>query len=81
MTLFRKVQHDTTRDVDRPSPSRRARYRDDERGVTTIEYTMVLGFMSTISIYATIWLISVLKNTVAVLAIKMAIFLTGFPSS
>jgi Flp pilus assembly pilin Flp len=56
-------------------------YRDDERGVTTIEYTLVLGFMSSISIYATIWLISVLKNTVAVLAIKMAIFLTGFPSS
>lgn len=56
-------------------------YRDDERGVTTIEYTLVLGFMASISIYATIWLISVLKNTVAVLAIKMAIFLTGFPSS
>ena len=59
----------------------RARCLDDERGVTTIEYTMVVGFMSAISIYATIWLISVLKNTVAVLAIKMAIFLTGFPSS
>ena len=56
-------------------------YRDDERGVSTIEYTMVLGFMSVISIYATIWLINVLKNMVAVLAIKMAIFLTGFPSS
>ena len=60
---------------------RRTPYSDDERGVTTIEYTMVLGFMSSISIYVTIWLISVLKNTVAVLAIKMAIFLTGFPSS
>ena len=59
----------------------RVRRLDDERGVTTIEYTMVVGFMSAISIYATIWLISVLKNTVAVLAIKMAIFLTGFPSS
>ena len=56
-------------------------YDEDERGVTTIEYTMVLGFMSAISIYATIWLINVLKNTVAVLASKMAIFLTGFPSS
>ncbi len=56
-------------------------YHDDERGVSTIEYTMVLGFMSVISIYATIWLINVLKNMVAVLAIKMAIFLTGFPSS
>ncbi len=56
-------------------------YQDDERGVTTIEYTLVLGFMSAISIYATIGLINVLKNMVAVLAIKMAIFLTGFPSS
>jgi hypothetical protein len=53
--------------------------RYGELGVTTIEYTMVLGFMSSISIYATIWLISVLKNVVAVLVIKMAIFLTGFP--
>ena len=61
--------------------SERTPYRDDERGVSTIEYTMVLGFMSVISIYATIWLINVLKNMVAVLAIKMAIFLTGFPSS
>ena len=57
------------------------RYRDDERGVSTIEYTMVLAFMSAISIYATIGLINVLKNMVALLAIKMAIFLTGFPSS
>ena len=52
-----------------------------EEGATTIEYTMVLGFMSVISIYAAIWLITVLQNTVAVLVIKMAIFLTGFPSS
>jgi len=59
---------------------KRAPYLDDERGVSTIEYTMVLGFMSVISIYATIWLISILKNMVAVLAIKMAIFLTGVPS-
>ncbi|GMR23557.1 MAG: hypothetical protein BMS9Abin37_1998 [Acidobacteriota bacterium] len=62
-------------------PVRLVPYRDDERGVSTIEYTMVLGFMSVISIYATIWLINVLKNMVAVLAVKMAIFLTGFPSS
>lgn len=61
--------------------SERPPYGDNERGVSTIEYTMVLGFMSVISIYATIWLINVLKNMVAVLAIKMAIFLTGFPSS
>ena len=52
-----------------------------ERGATTIEYTMVLGFMSAISIYAAIGLITVLQNTVAVLVIKIAIFLTGFPSS
>ena len=58
-----------------------ARYRDDERGASTIEYTMVLGFMSVISIYATIGLINVLKSAVAVLVIKMAIFLTGFPRS
>ena len=56
-------------------------YRNDERGVGTIEYTMVLGFMSVISIYATIGLINVLKSAIAVLVIKMAIFLTGFPSS
>lgn len=52
---------------------------DDESGATTIEYTMVLGFMSAIAIYATIWLVGVLKNTVAILAIRMAIYLTGFP--
>lgn len=61
------------------SGSERIPYHGDERGVSTIEYTMVLGFMSAISIYATFWLISILKNMVAVLAIKMAIFLTGFP--
>ena len=60
--------------------SDRTPYGDDERGVSTIEYTMVLGFMSAISIYATISLINILKNMVAVLTIKMAIFLTGFPS-
>jgi Flp pilus assembly pilin Flp len=54
---------------------------EGERGATTIEYTMVVGFMSAISIYATIWLVGVLKNTVAVLAIRMAIYLTGFPRS
>ena len=67
--------------TNRTSTPQRVRTFDDERGVTTIEYTMVLGFMSVISIYATISLVGVLKNTVAVLTIKMAIFLTGFPSS
>ena len=38
----------------------RNRTVDDERGVTTIEYTMVLGFMSVISIYVTISLVNVL---------------------
>jgi len=56
-------------------------YHDDERGVTTIEYTLVLGFMSVISIYATNLLINVLMDWVAVLVIKMAIFLTGVPGS
>jgi len=58
------------------APGRRL---DGERGATTIEYTMVLGFMSAIAIYATIWLVNVLQNTVAVLVIRMAIYLTGFP--
>ena len=46
-----------------------------EEGATTIEYTMVLGFMCVISIWATISLIGVLRNMVAVLAIKMAVLL------
>lgn len=52
---------------------------DEEAGVTTIEYTLVVAFMASISIFSTIWLIGVLENTVAVLAIKIALFLTGFP--
>ena len=54
---------------------------EDERGVTTIEYTMVLGFMAVVSIFAALSLIQVLTNMVAVLAIKIAVFLTGFPGS
>jgi len=53
----------------------------NEQGVTTIEYTMVLGFVSSISIFTAISLIQVLTNMVAVLAIKVAVFLTGFPGS
>lgn len=53
--------------------------RSGEQGVTTIEYTLVFAFMASISIFATIWLISVLRYVVALLAIKIAIFLTGFP--
>lgn len=37
----------------------------DERGATTIEYTIVLAFMATISIFVTISLIGVMKNVVA----------------
>lgn len=50
-----------------------------EAGATTIEYVLVLSFMASISIFATIWLVAVLENMVAVLAIKIALFLTGFP--
>ena len=50
-----------------------------EAGATTIEYVLVLSFMASISIFATIWLIAVLQNMVAILAIKIALFLTGFP--
>lgn len=50
-----------------------------ESGATTIEYTLVLAFISSISIFATIWLITVLLNRVAVLAVNIAMFLTGGP--
>ncbi len=51
----------------------------DEQGQTTLEYTLVWAFMSLISVFLTISLIRVMKNQVAVLAIKIAIYLTGFP--
>ena len=51
----------------------------DESGATTIEYTLVLAFVASISIYATISLISVLLNRVAVLAVNIAMYLTGGP--
>jgi Flp pilus assembly pilin Flp len=51
----------------------------DESGATTIEYTLVLAFISAIAIYATISLISVLLNRVAVLAVNIAMYLTGGP--
>jgi Flp pilus assembly pilin Flp len=51
----------------------------EETGATTIEYTLVLAFISSISIFATIWLISVLLNRVAVLVVNIAVFLTGTP--
>jgi Flp pilus assembly pilin Flp len=51
-----------------------------ESGATTIEYTLVLAFVSSISIFATISLISVLLNRVAVLVVNIALYLTGGPS-
>lgn len=51
-----------------------------EAGATTIEYTLVLAFIASICIFATIGLISVLLNRVAVLVVNIAMFLTGTPS-
>ena len=51
----------------------------DESGATTIEYTLVLAFVASISIYATIALISILLNRVAVLVVNIAMYLTGGP--
>jgi Flp pilus assembly pilin Flp len=51
----------------------------DESGATTIEYTLVLAFVASISIYATISLISILLNRVAVLVVNIAMYLTGGP--
>lgn len=48
-----------------------------EDGVTTIEYTLVLGFMAAISIFVTLSLIGVLRNFVATIAIKIALFVTS----
>jgi len=50
-----------------------------ESGATTIEYTLVLAFVSSISIFATISLISILLNRVAVLVVNIAMYLTGGP--
>lgn len=66
---------DTTQ-TDAPRPA----LGGDEAGATTIEYTLVLAFLATISIYATIGLITVLLDRVAVLAVNIALFLTGMPS-
>jgi len=56
-----------------------SRALSDESGATTIEYTLVLAFVASISIYATISLISVLLNRVAVLVVNIALYLTGGP--
>jgi Flp pilus assembly pilin Flp len=57
----------------------RANLLAGESGATTIEYTLVLAFVSSISIFATLWLISVLLNRVAVLVVNIAMYLTGGP--
>lgn len=53
---------------------------ESEEGATTIEYTMVLAFMASISIFVTLSLIQVLLDRVSVLVVNIAIFLTGIPS-
>ena len=57
----------------------RLRALSDESGATTIEYTLVLAFIASISIFATISLISILLNRVAVLVVNIAMYLTGGP--
>lgn len=51
-----------------------------ERGATTIEYTMVLGLMGAISIFASLGLIGALLDMMARLAVQMSLFLTSPPS-
>ncbi|MGH9318697.1 MAG: hypothetical protein ACRD3V_02250 [Vicinamibacteria bacterium] len=51
----------------------------DEAGATTIEYTLVLAFICSISIFATIWLINVLLHSVAALIVNIAMYLTVTP--
>jgi Flp pilus assembly pilin Flp len=63
-----------------PVRSALAAFEEDE-GVTTIEYTMVLGFMASLSIFVTLSLIRVLLSEVSALVVNIAIFLTGIPSS
>lgn len=55
----------------------RGRWGGSEEGVTTIEYTLVLGFMAAISIFVTLSLIGVLRNLVATIAIKIALFVAS----
>ena len=54
------------------------RFRN-ERGVTTIEYTMLMSFMSLISIIFAMGIMGhYFRNLMAVFAIKLSIYLTGF---
>ncbi len=56
------------------------RFLSDESGVTTIEYILVFALVSALSIYITHRLIRVLLDSVAVLVVNMATYLTGGPA-
>ncbi|MGH9461112.1 MAG: hypothetical protein ACRD1X_07825 [Vicinamibacteria bacterium] len=49
------------------------------RGQATLEYTMILGLMVTLSILVSGWLIDALRETMGLLAFKTSIYLTSFP--
>jgi hypothetical protein len=61
----------------------RSRFRKDgddrTRGQATVEYTMILGIMTTISILVSSWLFDALRETLGLLAFKTSIYLTSFP--
>lgn len=48
-------------------------------GQTTLEYSMLLGIMAIFAITVSGWLIDALRQSVALLSFKIAIYLTGFP--
>jgi hypothetical protein len=48
-------------------------------GQTTLEYSMLLGIMAILALTVTEWLIDALRQSVALLSFKIAIYLTGFP--
>lgn len=51
-----------------------------ERGQTTLEYMMLLGIMSIISILFMQWMVEALRQSVGLLSFKIAIYLTSFPN-
>ena len=52
----------------------------DESGATSIEYILVFALVCALSIYITHRLIRVLLDSVAVLVVNMATYLTGGPA-
>ena len=48
-------------------------------GQTSLEYSMLLGLMAVFAITVSAWLIDALRQSVAILCVKIAIYLTGFP--